>query len=186
MYTDKNRWHLLDNAMFFLLIVCIVAGSRWLPHPPNITAVGSVGLFAGSQWRHLGGARILLSLVGALFISDVLIGFYDPRLMIFVYAASLLSVPIGFMLPAVKPWSATPVVCLFGAAVFFALSNFGVWLLSDLYPLTMDGLLICYIAAIPFFAYSCLGNLIYLPIFLLAHRALLRVVRKAPARSPLA
>ena len=45
--------------------------------------------------------------------------------------------------------------------VFFIVSNFGVWLGSALYPLTAEGLIMCYTAAIPFFHYTLAGNLIY-------------------------
>jgi hypothetical protein len=38
-------------------------------------------------------------------------------------------------------------------------SNFGVWLIG--YPKTLDGLLLCYTMAIPFFGYSIVGDLFF-------------------------
>ena len=35
------------------------------------------------------------------------------------------------------------------------------WLLSDLYPRTMEGLVACYVAAIPFFRNTLVGDLLY-------------------------
>jgi len=48
-----------------------------------------------------------------------------------------------------------------GSLIFFVISNFGVWLASPLYPNTLEGLMMCYTAAIPFFHYTIAGNLVY-------------------------
>jgi hypothetical protein len=44
---------------------------------------------------------------------------------------------------------------------FFAITNFGVWALGTLYPKTPAGLMESYIAAIPFFQNSLLGDLFF-------------------------
>ena len=44
---------------------------------------------------------------------------------------------------------------------FFVITNFGVWALGTLYPKTPAGLLSSYIAAIPFFQYSLIGDLFF-------------------------
>ena len=50
---------------------------------------------------------------------------------------------------------------LSGALVFFIITNFGVWL-SGTYGLTIEGLINCYVLAIPFFGYTAIS---YLTIF---------------------
>ena len=52
-------------------------------------------------------------------------------------------------------------VCGVSAAsvMFFVVTNFCVWALGSLYPKTWEGLLACYVAAIPFFQNDLLGNL---------------------------
>ena len=51
-----------------------------------------------------------------------------------------------------------------GASIlFFVVTNFAVWL-SGYYGFTMEGLLACYIAAIPFFQNTIAGTLIYIMI----------------------
>jgi hypothetical protein len=47
---------------------------------------------------------------------------------------------------------------LAGSLVFFVVSNFGVWLFQSMYPKSLEGLAACYIAAIPFFRNSLLGD----------------------------
>ena len=48
-----------------------------------------------------------------------------------------------------------------GSLVFFVVTNLGVWLVGDLYPRTLDGLVTCYIAAIPFFRNTLAGDACY-------------------------
>ena len=50
---------------------------------------------------------------------------------------------------------------LAGSVTFFALTNFGMWLFSGFYPLTPAGLAACYVAAIPFFQNTVVGDLFY-------------------------
>jgi len=45
------------------------------------------------------------------------------------------------------------------STLFFVLTNFGVWLMG--YPLTFAGLVSCYTLAIPFFAYTIMGDLFF-------------------------
>lgn len=53
-----------------------------------------------------------------------------------------------------------------GSAVsFFLVSNFAVWLLGTLYPMTLAGLGKCYIAAIPFFRNGLASDLVFSAIF---------------------
>ncbi len=45
--------------------------------------------------------------------------------------------------------------------LFFAVTNFGMWLWSGIYPRTLGGLEACYGAAIPFFQNTLAGDLFY-------------------------
>ncbi len=47
-----------------------------------------------------------------------------------------------------------------GSVLFFIVTNFGVWWLSDIYSKNVQGLLQCYAAAIPFFRGTLCGDLI--------------------------
>jgi hypothetical protein len=53
------------------------------------------------------------------------------------------------------------VATLVGAAMFYLVTNFGVWVTGVLYPQTAPGLLRCYTAAIPFFRNMLLGDACY-------------------------
>ena len=53
-----------------------------------------------------------------------------------------------------------PLGALSGACIFFILTNFGVWS-SGYYGYDLNGLVICYVAALPFFGYTILSTLVY-------------------------
>lgn len=48
-----------------------------------------------------------------------------------------------------------------GSLVFFLVSNLAVWAGGSMYPLTVQGLLACYSAAIPFFGNELAGTVFY-------------------------
>ena len=148
------------NARILTLLTAILAAAalRLVPHPPNFTPIGAMALFSGA---YLGrrGAVALVAPLGALFLSDLVLGFY--RGMPTVYFSVALIVIIGWMaLRRVSP------IRVGGAAIassvlFFVLTNFGTWLSSGFYPRTLAGLEACYIAAIPFFQNTVAGDLFY-------------------------
>jgi len=73
-------------------------------------------------------------------------------------------------------------VAFLGSVQFFLITNFFVWLgARDLYPLTAAGLLSCYIAAIPFFAWTVLGDLFYTGVLFTAYALYSRRLTAASA-----
>ncbi len=48
---------------------------------------------------------------------------------------------------------------------FFLYTNFGWWLVSNMYPHTSGGLIQCYAMGLPFFKNNLIGNLIFVPLF---------------------
>ena len=75
--------------------------------------------------------------------------------------------------------------CLLGSSLFFWLwTNFGIWATGEngMYPRTIDGLVSCYVAAIPFLGNALVGDLAWgLVLFLSFH-----YVRKLAPRYGLA
>jgi len=148
------------NARIFTLLTAILAAAalRLVPHPPNFTPIGAMALFSGA---YLGrrGAVALVAPLGALFLSDLVLGFY--RGMPTVYFSVALIVIIGWMaLRRVSPLRVGG-AAIASSVLFFVLTNFGMWLSSGFYPRTLAGLEACYIAAIPFFQNTVAGDLFY-------------------------
>ncbi|MGD2053824.1 MAG: hypothetical protein PVG45_06920 [Gammaproteobacteria bacterium] len=138
-------------------IIFAIAMFRLLPHPPNVSPVAAMALFGGAYFSDKRVAFLVPFL--ALLLSDFLIGLHDT--MIYVYAGFALTVVIGFWIRQKLNVSRIAFAVIVSSLLFFVISNFGAWLSSGLYPMTTDGLMQAYIAAIPFFQNSLLGNMVF-------------------------
>ncbi len=153
----------MNHARLFSIISIIILAAiyRILPHPPNVTPLIAVALFSGAKVNDKWQA-IFLPLV-IMLISDFFLGLHNT--LFFVYAAIVLTVFIGFFLIK-KTSSIVSAVHVFFAtilatALFFIITNFGVWWISDFYAPTWQGLLECYVAGLPFLQKSLAGNLLF-------------------------
>ena len=146
-----NRLQTLSSREKLLMAFVLIAIlSRLIPHLPNFTAVTATALFAG---RHFKNKALAFAVpLSVMILSDIILGFYTISW--FVYASFAMVVFIG-------QWSQkmNVLTVLSSSLAFFIISNFGVWLLG--YPLTIEGIIACYTAAIPFFRNALLGDLFY-------------------------
>lgn len=140
-----------------ITIVLAASATRLMPHPPNFTSVTAIALFGGAYFADKRLAFLIP--LSALLLSDVFLGFYPH--MEFVYLSFALVVCLGFWLQNNRSLLTIVVATLASSILFFVLTNFGVWLFQSLYPKTLDGLLSCYVAALPFFQNSLLGDLFF-------------------------
>ncbi len=136
---------------------------RLMPHPHNVTPIAALALFSGFAFARPATA-VAVPLV-SLLISDALIGFYDMRLMLFVFAGFL--APLLFRpLLRTRPQALVIAGCtVAGSLLFFLISNFGVWLIYDTYPKSLAGLGACYTAALPFLRNTLAGDLFWSAVF---------------------
>ena len=143
--------------------VLIAALTRLIPHPPNFAPITAMSLFAGAYFTRKQLAFIMPLL--AMLISDLFLGFYT--ISVFVYLSFAVITWLGQQKTMV-----TPKLVLLGSVLFFLISNFGVWLLY--YPKTVDGLVTCFVLAIPFFVTSLLGDIFYSVIMVFGFSAISR------------
>ena len=147
------------SGRFLTILVLIFAAvfSRLVPHPWNLTAMGSVALFAGSYLR----PRLLAWLVPlvAFLISDFILGLHST--IFFAYGALALITGLGIW--GLKKPTALSVfaLSLTSSLLFFLTTNFGVWWVDNFYPPTLAGLLQCFAMAIPFFKGQIIGDLFF-------------------------
>jgi len=146
----------------FATLICMTmatAATRLLPHPPNLTPIAAMALFGGAHFASpLAAFAVPLS---AMVVSDVLLGFGLDRVMPFVYGSFVFTVWLGRWLRGRRSPLAIALAAVSASLVFFVVTNLGVWLAGDLYSRTLDGLVICYIAAIPFFGNTLAGDAFY-------------------------
>lgn len=166
----------MENKVFDLrfsvisAMILLSALTRLIPHPPNFAPIGAMALFGAAYYSKRRWAFIIP--IAAMFVSDLILNnvaygqyfdgfvwFYAGSL--FTYGAFALIVLLGmFTLKAVR---VTKVIfCSLGAsAIFFIVSNFGVWFSGTMYAKDLSGLITCYIAGIPFFQNTLAGDLVY-------------------------
>jgi len=147
--------------MIYALIL-LAAGCRLVPHPPNLTPVLAVALFggahpqAGTRPRRIAWAVPLLAMV----VSDLALGNPLGWMSAVIYACFLTAVGIGQWLRDRRTWGRTLAAALAGSVLFYAVTNFAVWLAPPfMYEHTAAGLLRCYTLALPFFRNSLAGDL---------------------------
>ncbi|MCS6983595.1 MAG: hypothetical protein NZM25_00520 [Leptospiraceae bacterium] len=158
------------KPLFALFLLALAALTRLLPHPANFAPMTAMALFSGAMVSPF--LMSLLLFLGSLWLSDLLVNnllfheffgrfvfFYDG--FYWQYLSYLLISLWGRI--AIRKFAFYPIIgsLLSSSVLFFLLSNFGVWLLGKLYPLTLEGLVQCYIAALPFFRNALLGDLTY-------------------------
>jgi hypothetical protein len=147
--------------MVITLTILITSALRFLPHYPNFTPVAGIALFGGTYFSNKKVAFIIP--FAAMFLSDIVLGFHST--MWAVYLSFALIVMIGFLLKKGKRVSNILLASVASSVLFFFITNFAFWLTGGTYPLSFPGLTECYIAAIPFFHYTMLGDLFYVGIF---------------------
>jgi hypothetical protein len=153
----QNRSMVISAA----LLIVFAALTRLLPHPFNFTAVGAMAVFGGSVIKDKKLAFLLP--LAALLLSDVCLqlfsstkGFYGTT-QFFVYGAFML---ITLLSTFIRKTSVANIAfaAVWSGLIFFIISNLGAWISSTTYAHNLNGLLVCYAAAIPFYKNEFFGN----------------------------
>lgn len=151
-----KRQKRVEEVFLPVLFVLLGTSMRLLPHPANIAPIAAMALFGGVYLDKK--YAIILPLV-ALFLSDVVIGFYPS--MLAVYGSFMVTGIIGLYLRKHKSVGNIILGSLVSSLLFFLITNFGFWLLHDLYPKTFAGQMDAYVMALPFFRNTLIGDLLY-------------------------
>ena len=164
-----NQEQKLNSSFSYLVILAVlivlgVAG-RLLPHPPNFTPMAAIALFAGFIFikRYMAVVAVVSTMILCDYFAfgSLSVSWFGSKSMFVVYLALLF--PIVFKNLLQKKLG---VLRIFGAAlasstVFFLATNFAVWAFSPMYEKTLEGLVLCYTMAIPFFQNTIAGDLIW-------------------------
>ena len=159
----QNLINILKKEIFPISLILILAFARLIPHPPNFTPIIAVALISGYFFKNINLS--LLTLLVAMLLSDLFIGFYEN--MIFVYASLLIITFIFHKISNKINFKNLFIYGFAGSLIFFIVSNFGVWALGSpgvydiAYDKSLSGLIQCYILAIPFFGNTFISTLIF-------------------------
>ncbi len=144
-----------------LLIGASVLG-RLIPHPWNMTPLIASAIFAGV---HLGKRWAVIVPLVAMILSDVVIGFYDWRILLSVYLSMAIVGVLAYfsrMRKGTSTFIGRPIIA---SLFFFLTTNFAVWMFGTMYPHTLFGLAAAYIAGLPFLGYQLIGDILYTALF---------------------
>jgi hypothetical protein len=147
--------------MLAYLFVLLAVAVRFMPHPWMFTPVTGALLFFGAR----GSRRQLWVPFVLLAVSDVVLTkvvyaypFSWDHLVTFVWYAAVLW--LGTRLPANKILPAVG-AALASSVSFYLVTNFTAWAWLDMYPKTLAGLMMSYMAALPFFRHGLEGDLLF-------------------------
>lgn len=175
-YGLSNFYNKMNKKNLFIAFVSLIAIAvigRLSPHLWNATPLAAVALFSASYF----GLRFsALATIASLAISDLAIGTYDWRIMAVVYSSFLVAAAIG-KLTSRRRTPITVAGAVLGSSVFFFIAtNFAVWAFGTMYQHTLSGLLDAYVAALPFFRNSVLGDALYALALFGGYEAVVRAV----------
>lgn len=148
--------YLLKNFRVFLICVGIVLLFRIIPHPPNFTPVIALSLYL----PFIFGLWSIPFCILGFAITDYYIGFHS--LLFWTWGALAFT---GYTSKFCNKMYSRIILSFIGAITFFVITNFGVWISGTLYEISVQGLLNCYIMAIPFFTNTLLGTMFFAVIF---------------------
>ena len=133
-------------------IFVVLAASRFIPHPPNFTALLALTFYIPIFF----GIKYIPIIVICFALTDLFLGFHPYTL--FTWGSILL---IGYISKYFLKTIQTRIFgTIVGACIFYLITNFGVWLVGN-YTKNLEGLLLCYTLAIPFFSYTIVSTLLY-------------------------
>lgn len=151
---NKNYFNKNLNLVPIILVILL---SRFIPHPPNFTPIISIAVLSPLFFSK--NMTSLSVIILGMFVTDIFLGIYPS--MIFTYLTIILIFyfsKIFFKLDSFK----SIILCSFlSSVIFFILTNFVVWFFSGLYSLNFEGLIACYLLAIPFFHNTLISTMLF-------------------------
>ena len=126
-----------------------------IPHPFGVSSIGATALYAGAYGNKKTSWAIPII---PLLVGNAIFGFYDFRVLGFVYAGFALSTLAGrFLLKKERNYWRYGSAVVIGAIVFFLVSNFAIWLVG-MYPPTIAGLVQCYFNGLPYLGQAAVAD----------------------------
>ena len=137
---------------FIVISFLSIIFSRLIPHPPNFTSTFAIAFYLPALF----GLKYIIVATTAFIVCDLIIGLHP--LIFFTWLGLIL---VGLISQAFTKYYFRVPGVMIGVLIFFFVSNFGVWLFSDMYSQDLKGLTQCYIMGLPFLQNSLIGSLLF-------------------------
>ena len=164
---------ILNRFWVSFLIICLAVFCRLTPHPPNFAPIAGLSLFSGAN---LSKKQAFLIPLLSMFISDLILGLHST--MLYVYLSFVFIVFIGFSIKKRQNFYSLIISSFFYSFLFYLITNFGVWVSTEIYPKSINGLIQSYVLAIPFFRNTVLSDFLYTILFFYGYRFALSFFNK--------
>jgi len=142
------------NIIFFLFIILF---SRLLPHPPNFTPIISIAILCPIFFKK-DFVSIGVIILG-MFVTDLFLGFYSS--MTITYLTLIIIFYFNKVFFKIINFKRIILTSFLSSLIFFIITNFNVWLFGNLYSKNFEGLINCYIMAIPFFHNTLISTTLF-------------------------
>lgn len=165
-----------SNKNIFIVFILMAVGvlARLIPHVPNFTPTESIAIFGAAYlgYRYL---ALLLPLV-LIYVSDFFINntiarsfFPETEGLVFFNEYMLYTASAIILIVMLSKWSLKNVntknviFTVFASTIlYYLVTNFSSWAITNsIYPSNMSGLIMAYVAGLPFLKVSILGNLLF-------------------------
>lgn len=141
-----------------VLLIILAAITRFIPHPFNFTAVGAMALFSGANFKDKRFAFLMP--IAVMLITDLFLGFHFSILP--VYACFAFTVWMGTQISSKQNVLNVSGSSIISSVVFFLVTNLPFWYLDQhLYPMNLQGTIMSYTMALPFFSNQIIGDLFF-------------------------
>ena len=152
-----------------ILLILFASFSRIIPHMPNFTPIGAIALFGGAYLKNKYHAFLIP--IASLWLSDLILNnfiftlysdftwFYPGFL--WQYISFTLIIVLGYFFLKKINFKNVFITATSSSILFFIITNFGVWISGSMYTLDFQGLITCYVMALPFFKGTLLSFMCY-------------------------
>ena len=157
MQPNKTRADVTADLALVALLIGLDVVARLVPHVPGVWPVAASALFAGRMLRI--PLLALVVPVAATVLSNFALPGDDGRVLLVVAAALCAPALLGMLARRWRGAAPTIAAMIASSLMFFAATNFAVWAFNGMYPMTLQGLAECYVAALPFLDRTVIGDL---------------------------
>lgn len=146
-------------SLWWLAVLLLL---RIIPHAPNFIPFLALTIFTSRIFSRRIAIVVVLT---ALFLSDIVLSFMKHYPIfscwsLFTYSGIFIVVCLSSIRFSFKSELLSLLILAAGSVLWYWIwTNFGVWLMSDMYPHNLQGFVFCYVAAIPFLGSSMLADL---------------------------
>jgi hypothetical protein len=148
----------MKHGYIVLLSILILIISRLIPHPPNFSPMIVIALLLARECKL---SIAVFSMLFSFLISDALLSWWQGYPVFGDWSLFTYSALISITVCSIYVRGFGFISAINGTLFYWWWTNLGVWLTSDIYTHSSNGLMSCFIAALPFLGYSLMGTMVW-------------------------